>query len=114
MIFISDALEYLSGGFYRATIHRVVQPPPSQRQFTRLGVLYFALPDDDVKLDPCSGEFQSDFTSQKFKHISPGQAPTTKEYRMARTAASADSPVEEGDRKIEERVLTGVVVRHYV
>ncbi|KAM6501199.1 hypothetical protein JOM56_004213, partial [Amanita muscaria] len=44
-----NAMEFLSGGFYRATIHRVIQPPPDQRSYTRLGVFYF---DDNVKLVP--------------------------------------------------------------
>ncbi|KAF8068689.1 hypothetical protein FPV67DRAFT_1396300, partial [Lyophyllum atratum] len=47
-----DALEFLSGGFYRATIHRVVQPPEDQRKETRLGVFYFCMSDDDTKLVP--------------------------------------------------------------
>ena len=41
-------MEFLSGGHYRATIHRVVQPPPDQRGHTRLGAFYFAIPDDAV------------------------------------------------------------------
>ncbi|KZT08200.1 Clavaminate synthase-like protein [Laetiporus sulphureus 93-53] len=31
-----DAMEFLSGGFYKPTIHRVVQPPEDQRGRTRL------------------------------------------------------------------------------
>ena len=45
-----DGLEFLSGGILKATIHRVVQPPPDQRGYTRLGVIYFAMSDDDVRL----------------------------------------------------------------
>ena len=45
-------MEFLSGGFYKATIHRVVQPPADQRGLIRLGMYYFALADDDVKLTP--------------------------------------------------------------
>ncbi|KAJ6454504.1 hypothetical protein C8R47DRAFT_1228655 [Mycena vitilis] len=47
-----DALEFLSGGRYRATIHRVVQPPADQQSYTRLGLFYFAMTDDAVKLAP--------------------------------------------------------------
>ncbi|KIM34576.1 hypothetical protein M413DRAFT_190592 [Hebeloma cylindrosporum] len=47
-----DALEFLSGGFYRATIHRVVQPPPDQQTYTCVGLFYFYTTDDNVKLAP--------------------------------------------------------------
>ncbi|TBU57629.1 Clavaminate synthase-like protein [Dichomitus squalens] len=49
---IGESMEMLSGGFYKATIHRVVQPPADQRGLIRLGMYYFALADDDVKLVP--------------------------------------------------------------
>ena len=40
-------MEFLSGGYYKATIHRVVQPPVDQRGYERLGVFYFCKADDD-------------------------------------------------------------------
>ncbi|KAH0831126.1 hypothetical protein J3R83DRAFT_13692 [Lanmaoa asiatica] len=40
-----DALDFLTGGYYKGTIHRVVQPPPDQQQYARLGVFYFVMPD---------------------------------------------------------------------
>ena len=42
----------LSGGFYKGTIHRVVQPPVDQRGYTRLGAFYFGMADDTVRLVP--------------------------------------------------------------
>ena len=42
----------LSGGYYKATIHRVFQPPADQRGYTRLGLFYFGYGNDDVKLVP--------------------------------------------------------------
>ncbi|KAF9224837.1 hypothetical protein BS17DRAFT_779118 [Gyrodon lividus] len=44
----------LTGGFCKGTIHRVVQPPPDQRRYTRLGVIYFAYANDNIKLVPLS------------------------------------------------------------
>jgi len=35
---IGDAMEFLTGGAYKATIHRVIQPPEDQRDRARLGV----------------------------------------------------------------------------
>ena len=45
---IGDAL----GGFYKATIHHVVQPPADKRGYPRLGMFYFGYPNDNVRLVP--------------------------------------------------------------
>lgn len=47
-----EALERLTGGVFKATIHRVVQPPEDQRQLRRIGVIYFTRPADDYLLVP--------------------------------------------------------------
>lgn len=49
---LGDAMHFLSGGFFKATIHRVVAPPEDQAQFERLGMFYFALFNRDVSLRP--------------------------------------------------------------
>lgn len=47
---IADTLQFLSNGFLKSSIHRVVAPPPDQAHLDRLGVLYFVRPGDHVKL----------------------------------------------------------------
>lgn len=51
---IADALEFLSGGYLKSTVHRVVRPPEDQvaRGETRLSLIYFARPEADVVLRP--------------------------------------------------------------
>lgn len=49
---IADALEYLSGGFLKSTVHRVVRPPPDQADKPRLGLIYFARPEAAVQMKP--------------------------------------------------------------
>ncbi|KAG6357479.1 hypothetical protein INS49_013356 [Diaporthe citri] len=49
---VADALEMLTNGFLKSSIHRVVFPPPDQRDAERLGVLYFVRPEDDLELRP--------------------------------------------------------------
>ena len=49
---LADSLEFLTNGFLKSSIHRVVAPPPDQADIDRLGVLYFVRPADDVKLMP--------------------------------------------------------------
>lgn len=49
---VADALEMLTSGFLKSSIHRVVVPPPDQRGADRLGVLYFVRPEDELELRP--------------------------------------------------------------
>jgi isopenicillin N synthase-like dioxygenase len=37
-----DALSFLTGGYVKSTVHRVVVPPKDQQHVDRLGVLYFS------------------------------------------------------------------------
>lgn len=49
---VADALEYLSGGFLKSTVHRVIRPPEDQADKPRLGLIYFARPEAKVTLKP--------------------------------------------------------------
>lgn len=49
---VGEALELLTGGLFRATVHRVVRPPKDQERAKRLGIIYFARPNDGQKLAP--------------------------------------------------------------
>ncbi|KAK1232450.1 hypothetical protein PQX77_004427 [Marasmius sp. AFHP31] len=113
-----DALEFLSGGFYKATIHRVVQPPPDQHNVTRLGVYYFNLLNDDVKLVPLASSpvVQRNGIKRRFEDE---HAPTMKEWRLGRTSAYGSTKTKfkegeaHGESKVQEEVVEGVVVKHY-
>ncbi|OSC99250.1 Clavaminate synthase-like protein [Trametes coccinea BRFM310] len=107
-----DAMEFLSGGFYKATIHRVVQPPADQRGYTRVGAFYFAMTDDDVKLVPFA-------ESPVFERVDivrkcdDADAPTMEQWRKGRTSAYGQSELKRKDEVVEEEVINGVVVKHY-
>ncbi|KAL4785446.1 hypothetical protein BJX76DRAFT_366983 [Aspergillus varians] len=47
-----DALTALTGGLIKSSVHRVHAPPKDQSGIDRLGVLYFARPNNRVVLDP--------------------------------------------------------------
>ncbi|KAI1433165.1 hypothetical protein GGR50DRAFT_520775 [Xylaria sp. CBS 124048] len=49
---LADSLEFLTNGFLKSSVHRVVAPPPDQADIDRLGVLYFVRPEDDLELRP--------------------------------------------------------------
>ncbi|KAF8073922.1 hypothetical protein FPV67DRAFT_1666668 [Lyophyllum atratum] len=108
-----EALEFLSGRFYKGTIHRVVQPPIDQRGLTRLGVFFFALTNDAVKLVPLkeSPVLQRVGITRRFEDEA---APTMGEWRKGRIAAYGQTSLKEGNEKgVEEELINGIVVRHY-
>lgn len=108
-----EALEFLSGGFYKGTIHRVRQPPPDQREFTRLGVFYFALFNDDVNLIPLK---ESPVLQRLgiIRRTEDDRAPSMGKYRKGRIAAYGQSVLREGKKKgVEEEEVAGVLVNHY-
>lgn len=43
-------MEFWTGGYFKAANHRVAAPPDDQRNHTRCGVFYFAVPNDDEKV----------------------------------------------------------------
>ncbi|KAK6456802.1 uncharacterized protein RJT20DRAFT_34445 [Scheffersomyces xylosifermentans] len=49
---IGDALEFISGGLFKACLHRVVEPPSDQLGHNRLVIIYFCNPSDESELDP--------------------------------------------------------------
>ncbi|KAJ7725543.1 hypothetical protein B0H16DRAFT_1665841 [Mycena metata] len=108
-----DAMEFLSGGYYRATIHRVVQPPIDQQNYPRLGLFYFAMTDDNVKLVPLA-----DSPVLKRVGIVRGSdhddAPTMEAWRKGRTSAYGQTQLKAAaEDKVEEELVNGVIVKHY-
>ena len=107
-----DAMEMFSGGFYKATIHRVVQPPPDQRGHTRLGLFYFAYADADARLMPRTDSpvLQRVGITRKCRD---GDAPTMRTYGAMRASMYGNSEVERKEDGVDEQVVGGVVVKHY-
>lgn len=56
---LADSLQFLTNGFLKSSIHRVVAPPPDQRNIDRLGLLYFVRPEDSLELRPVVSEVLS-------------------------------------------------------
>ncbi|KAF8064889.1 hypothetical protein FPV67DRAFT_159192 [Lyophyllum atratum] len=108
-----DALEFLCGGFYPSTRHRVVQPPADQRNIPRLGVFYFVMPDDDTKLVP--HEDSPVLIKEGISRLCyPEDAPNMEEWRKGRTFSYGKVALKAGIEKgVEEELVSGVVVKHY-
>lgn len=83
-----DTIGFLTGEYYKPTIHRVVQPPTDQRQSTRLCVMYFGMPQDNVPLVPLSESpiLQGAGIVRKFDDA---EAPTMNGWRTARVRCVA-------------------------
>ncbi|KAG2360663.1 hypothetical protein BDR07DRAFT_1377828 [Suillus spraguei] len=108
-----DMMKFFTGGYYKPTIHRVVQPPSDQRAYDRLGVYCFVMPDNDVRLLPCAD-------SPVLKRVGierqcPDEdSPSCETWRKQRIMKYGRSDLEKGvERGIEEEVIEGIVVKHY-
>ena len=102
----------LSGGFYKATIHRVVQPPVDQRGLVRLGLFYFALADDDAQLKPiASPALEREGVVRKFPD---DEAPTMEEWRKKRYMAYGFKKARATEKATQEEIVdNGVYVLRY-
>ncbi|EMD36735.1 hypothetical protein CERSUDRAFT_123796 [Gelatoporia subvermispora B] len=107
-----DSMEFLSGGFYKPTIHRVIQPPADQRNHPRLGVFYFSMPDDDVKLAPQidSPVLQKYGLSGRCIDSDP---PLMGVWRKGIVAAYGVSDLKKTESGVEEEIINGILVKHY-
>lgn len=101
-----DCMELISGGFYKAPIHRVIQPPEDQRKYTRLGVFYFSLPDSNVLLEKVSGSpvLERLTTPRKAIH----EPMTAGAWVKARISAYGRTQVQKTKTGVEEVVNNGV------
>lgn len=109
-----DCMEFLSGGQYKATIHRVVQPPVDQRGCERLGVFYFSFPNENVKLVPLveSPVLQREGIVRRFDDAA---APMVAAWRTGRTVAYGKTELKKSEEKpgVEEEYINGILVKHY-
>lgn len=109
-----DAVEFLSGGLCKATIHLVVQPPADQRDRTRLGLFYVYMADDAVKLAPLLDNPvpQREGVLRRFNDE---EAPIRVEWRKGVTRAYGQTKLVMQDMQgtVEQETVLAVVVRHF-
>ncbi|KAE9400112.1 Clavaminate synthase-like protein [Gymnopus androsaceus JB14] len=100
-ISLGDVMQLLSGNFYKPTIHRVIQPPKDQERIERLGVFYFAMAADDVKL----ASVRTGAASESEK----ASAPTMSDWRKERTERYGTGSMKPSSKeeKVEEEVILG-------
>jgi len=62
---LGDAMVKFTAGVLRSNIHRVVNPPGEQASHTRMSLVYFARPEDEVKLKVLEGSQVIDAKSKE-------------------------------------------------
>ncbi|RAH47531.1 Clavaminate synthase-like protein [Aspergillus brunneoviolaceus CBS 621.78] len=117
-----DALTALTGGLIKSSIHRVHAPPPDQAHVDRLGVLYFARPNNHVVLDPITnspllnrlGLTQNVFT-ELGQHLTTEQwvkvRQTQQQRRNRDVKVSDDGKFTYGEKDLE--ILPGLEAKIY-
>ncbi|KAI1863453.1 uncharacterized protein JN550_009564 [Neoarthrinium moseri] len=93
-----DALNFLTGGYIKSTVHRVSVPPKDQRHVDRLGLLYFARPQNDLVLKTIdspvlkrAGFTQNEFEQGGHKVPTMGEFTTLKQQWQQRKGTSYES-----------------------
>jgi isopenicillin N synthase-like dioxygenase len=56
---IGDTLEIVSGGYFKATRHRVYKPAADQRSYERLSLVLFNSSVGDMRMTPAAGKLSS-------------------------------------------------------
>ncbi|KAL2815213.1 hypothetical protein BDW59DRAFT_176219 [Aspergillus cavernicola] len=110
---IADALEYLSGGFLKSTVHRVVRPPGDQAEKPRLGLIYFARPEASVVMRPVGGPVLERVGRRlEGKYLSALEGVTAEEWARARIAKDHRFRTGVVDEQ-ETEIIKGVPQRYY-
>ncbi|KAH7068084.1 hypothetical protein BKA63DRAFT_105927 [Paraphoma chrysanthemicola] len=108
---IADSLEFLTNGFLKSSIHRVVAPPPDQANIDRLGVLYFVRPEDDVVLKPIQSAVLEKLGYTKVKD-EDAVGVTAGEWVKARVAKGVSKGKVRSETN-EETIIGGKKAKYY-
>ncbi|KAL2836853.1 hypothetical protein BJX68DRAFT_273333 [Aspergillus pseudodeflectus] len=110
---IADALEYLSGGFFKSTVHRVVRPPGDQVSESRLGLIYFARPEARVAMRPLESPVVERVGSRlEGKYVRALEGVTAEEWARARIAKDHRFRTGLVDQP-EKEIIAGVPQQYY-
>ncbi|KAI1270884.1 hypothetical protein F5Y07DRAFT_406517 [Xylaria sp. FL0933] len=111
---LADSLEFLTNGFLKSSIHRVVAPPPDQAEIDRLGVLYFVRPEDNLELKPVVSDV---LKRLGYNNVTDSTAVgiTAGEWVKARVSRNVNRTSESKARSDvkEEEILKGKSVKYY-
>ncbi|GJC80936.1 UPF0676 protein C1494.01 [Colletotrichum liriopes] len=109
---VADALEFLTNGFLKSSIHRVVVPPPDQAGIDRLGVLYFVRPEDSLELQPVQSKVLDRLGYDANKNAKVAGV-TAGEWVKARVRAGVNRTNQARTEISEQEIVNGVKAKYY-
>jgi len=108
---LADVLQFITNGFLKSSIHRVVAPPPDQANVDRHGVLYFVRPRSDLRLNPVHSKVMERLGYDKVVD-EKAIGLTAGEWVKARVKNNVEKYPDEKD-KGEATILGGVKAKYY-
>ncbi|KAI0035420.1 Clavaminate synthase-like protein [Vararia minispora EC-137] len=106
-----DFTEYLTGGYYKSAVHRVIKPPADQEGYRRLNLIYFGYTSDNVVLRPLLESPVIQRTG--LTKVIEGEHPTMEKWRKTRTAVYGVSELKKAADGSEYEIVNGVKVTHH-
>jgi isopenicillin N synthase-like dioxygenase len=103
-----EIVKWWTGDYFKAAIHRVIEPPSDQRGHDRSSVFYFGVPNDDVVINTLLEEspiLRAAGVSQAHK---PENAPTSKEWVNTRVKMTGQKAAFSGQQGKENSVVEQV------
>lgn len=110
---VADALQFLTSGFLKSSIHRVVAPPPDQAGIDRLGVLYFVRPEDSLELKPVESPVLERLGYKPDEEAQVTSGITAGEWVKARVKAGVDRNKQARSEISEQEILRGVKAKYF-
>ncbi|KAL7914322.1 hypothetical protein GGI35DRAFT_490577 [Trichoderma velutinum] len=109
---LADSLDFLTNGFLKSSIHRVVRPPPDQQDVDRLGVLYFVRPEDSTELRPVASRVLERLGYDKVSDAS-AVGITAGEWVKARVAKGVAKDNQPRSEVGEQTIVGGLTAKYY-
>ncbi|SPO06250.1 related to iron/ascorbate family oxidoreductases [Cephalotrichum gorgonifer] len=110
---VADALQFLTNGFLKSSIHRVVAPPADQAGIDRLGVLYFVRPEDSLELRPVDSPVLARLGYKPDEETQLAEGITAGEWVKARVKAGVNRGKESRSLVSEQEILKGVKTKYF-
>lgn len=110
---IADALQFLTNGFLKSSVHRVVAPPPDQAGINRLGVLYFVRPENDLELKPVDSVVLNRLGYKPDEDTQLAEGITAGEWVKARVKAGVNKSEKARSEVAEQEIIKGVKAKYY-
>ena len=107
---IADSLSFLTNGYLKSSIHRVVAPPPDQANLDRLSVLYFVRSEDDLELKTIPSPLLQRLGLDKQPE---GPVLTAGEWVKDRVAKNVNKAGDSTKENGEQEIIKGVSAKYY-